>query len=650
VAKRSEHLLDRIDGPRDLRRLPVEQLAPLCVEIRNLIIETARRNGGHLAPSLGVVELTVALHRVFDSPRDKIVWDVGHQCYAHKILTGRRETFGTMRTLGGLSGFCRRSESPHDAFGAGHASTSISGALGIATARDALGQDFHVIAVIGDGGLSGGLAFEGLDCAGEAERDLIVVLNDNNWSISPSVGALSRHLTEIITHPLYEKVKKEVWDLTQKLPRGSGSVRQIVRRLEESLKGLITPGLFFENLGFRYLGPIDGHDLRELITVFDKVSRMHGPILVHVRTQKGRGLPDAEDNPRKYHGIAPVDCESGKMEPVPPGPSYTQVFGATLVALAEGHPQIAAVTAAMCDGTGLTEFAGRFPDRFHDVGIAEAHATTFAAGLATQGIRPIVAIYSTFLQRAFDQIVHDVALQRLPVIFALDRAGLVGEDGATHHGAFDLAYLGAIPGLVVAAPKDGRELRDLLATALAYKDGPFAIRYPRAAVPDGDVLTHIPAALPIGEWEVLSRGKHGAFLAVGTMVEVALAAADELARDGLSLGVVNARFVKPLDRELLARLAVQSSVLVTIEENDLAGGFGTMVAGALADLGLAPETVPHLVRLGLPDCFVEHGARDRLLDMVGLTSSGVTAQVRQAVPDLPGRRTRIRRPLVVGSR
>ncbi len=649
MAKRYERLLDRIDGPRDLRRLSSEQLEPLCSEIRALIIETVRHNGGHLAPSLGVVELTVALHRVFDSPRDKIVWDVGHQCYAHKILTGRRDSFPSMRTLGGLSGFCRRSESQHDAFGAGHASTSISGALGIATARDAAGEGYHVVAVIGDGGLSGGLAFEGLDCAGEAERDLIVVLNDNNMSISPSVGALSRHLTEIITHPLYEKLKKEVWDLTQKLPRGSRSVRQIVRRIEESLKGLITPGSFFENLGFRYLGPIDGHDLHELLTVLEKVKRMRGPILVHVRTQKGRGLADAEDDPRKYHGIAPMDCESGKVEPVPRGPSYTQIFGAALVDLAERRSDVMAVTAAMCDGTGLAEFAGRFPDRFHDAGIAEAHATTFAAGLASQGIRPVVAIYSTFLQRAFDQIVHDVALQRLPVVFALDRAGLVGEDGATHHGAFDLSYLSAIPDLVVAAPKDGRELRDLLETALTYRGGPFAIRYPRADVPDGDALTHLPAALPVGEWEVLSRGKHGAFLAVGTMVTVALAAADLLAREGLGLGVVNARFVKPLDRELLARLAGQSRLLVTLEENALAGGFGALVAGALAELGSAPEAAPRLVRLGLPDRFVEHGPRERLLAVVGLTPSAVAAQVRRSAADLPGRRARVRRPVVVGS-
>ncbi len=638
---RSERLLDRIDGPRDLKQLTSEQLDPLCAELRELIIDTVRRTGGHLAPSLGVVELTVALHRVFDSPRDKIVWDVGHQCYAHKILTGRRAAFGSLRTLGGLSGFCRRQESPHDAFGAGHASTSISGALGIAAARDALGQSFHVVAVIGDGGLSGGLAFEGLDAAGEEERDLIVVLNDNNMSISPSVGALSRHLTDIITHPLYEKVKREVWELTQKLPRVSHSVRQIVRRIEESLKGLITPGLFFENLGFRYLGPVDGHDLRELVTVFEKVKRMRGPILIHVRTQKGKGLADAEDDPRKYHGIAPVDCESGKLEPVAPGPSFTQVFGSSLVELAERRPEVVAITAAMCDGTGLTEFAGRFPERFHDVGIAEGHAVTYAAGLASQGMRPVVAIYSTFLQRAFDQIVHDVALQRLPVVFALDRAGLVGEDGATHHGAFDLAYLGPIPGLVVAAPQDGRELRDLLATAVAHAEGPFAIRYPRATVPDPDALEQSPQRLPIGEWEVLSPGKAGAFLAVGTMVDVARAAAEELSRDGLCLGVVNARFIKPLDLSLLERLAAHSKVLVTIEEGALAGGFGSMVAAALADLGLPADMAPHLVRLGLPDAFVEHGGRPQLLELVDLTPERVAEQVRRAVPSLVRRRARV---------
>lgn len=643
-------LLGSIHGPADIRRLSKAQLPQLCDEVRDLIITTVKRNGGHLAPSLGVVELTVALHRVFDSPHDKIVWDVGHQCYAHKILTGRRASFSTLRQAGGLSGFCRRSESPHDSFGAGHASTSISGALGIAAARDALGEDFRVIAVIGDGGLSGGLAFEGLDCAGDWERNLIVVLNDNEMSISPSVGALSRHLTEIITHPLYERIKREIWDLTERLPRVTNPVRQIVRRIEESLKGLITPGLFFENLGFRYLGPINGHDIAGLTTVFKKVRRMPGPILVHVRTQKGRGLPDAEENPRKYHGIAPLKPESGKLEPIVAPLSYTQVFGQAMMELGREQKDVVAITAAMCDGTGLTDFAVVHPDRFYDVGIAEAHAVVFAAGLATQGIRPIVAIYSTFLQRAFDQIVHDVALQDLPVIFALDRAGLVGEDGATHHGAFDIAYLTAIPDMVVAAPRNGRELRALLCTAHGYTDGPFAIRYPRLVTPDEDSLTGPVDTIRVGEWELLSPANGVVLLlAVGTMVSVAEDAAARLAEEGVAATVVNARFIKPLDLDLLERLTAEIPLVVTIEEHSLAGGFGSLVASTLTDRNWFASGGRRLLRLGLPDQFIAHGARARLLQDVGLTAEQIAARVRLAVrgraglrsPSGPGRAARI---------
>ncbi len=636
MTDRPHRVLSQIHGPKDLKRLSMSELEDLSEEIRELIIATVHTNGGHLAPSLGVVELTLALHRVFDSPRDKIVWDVGHQCYAHKILTGRRERFGTLRQVGGLSGFCRRQESPHDAFGAGHASTSISSALGIATARDLLGEEYRVAAVIGDGGLSGGLAFEGLDNAGVSGRDLIVILNDNNMSISPTVGALSRHLTEIITHPLFERAKKDVWELTEKLPRVTGTVRQAVRKVEESLKGLLTPGLLFENLGFRYLGPIDGHKLPELISVLEKVRRMHGPILVHVVTRKGRGLPDAEDDPRRYHGVAPVSRESGKVDVASHPVTYTQVFGASLVALASKHPELIAVSAAMCDGTGLTEFSERFPERFHDVGIAEGHAVTFAAGLATQGLRPVVAVYSTFLQRAFDQILHDVALQRLPVIFALDRAGLVGDDGATHHGAFDLAYLSAIPNLVIAAPRDGRELRDLLATAWAYHDGPFAIRYPRGPVPEMQRAENETRIVTVGSWEPLSEGPDGAILAVGTMVPVAEEVADCLRRSGIELGVVNARFVKPLDMRMCDQLQ-SARVLVTLEEGTLAGGFGAAVAAEFAGRGwgrrVAAGRQRRLLRFGLPDAFVEHGSRAQLLRMVGLTAEQIADQIRLSLGD-----------------
>jgi len=624
-------ILPRVASPRDLRGLSLEEMEQLCIELRHYIIETVTRTGGHLAPSLGVVELAVALHRVFESPEDKIIWDVGHQSYAHKILTGRRDAFARLRQRDGLSGFCRREESPHDPFGTGHASTSISAALGMAAARDLLGGREKIVAVIGDGALSGGLAFEGLDNAGGCGRDLILILNDNNMSISPTVGALARHLTEIITHPLYEKVKKEVWDLTQKLPRGSRTVQEVVRRIEESLKGLVTPGSYFESLGFRYLGPVDGHQLRGLIQLLEKVRQMRGPVLVHVRTQKGKGLADAEQDPCKYHGIAPRASANGKVEPIRAELTYTRVFGATVSELAAEHPELVGVTAAMTDGTGLDDFALRHPQRFFDVGIAEAHAVTFAGGLAARGIRPVVAIYSTFLQRAFDSLVHDVALQRLPVILALDRAGLVGEDGPTHHGAFDLAYLNCIPHMVVCAPSSGAELRGLLATALAHRDGPFAIRYPRSPVPDANALDHPPAPFEIGRWEVLRPGSDGQLLAVGSMVAVALEASEALAAGGLSFGVINARFVKPLDRELLIRLSGEAGLLVTLEEGVLNGGFGSQVGSALS--GKARPDLA-LLHVGLADRFIEHGSRGELLELTGLTPQGVAERIRLALRHL----------------
>jgi len=627
VKDREADILSQINDPADLSGLSERQLSRLCDQIRDLIIPTVAANGGHLSSSLGVVELSCALHSVFESPRDKIIWDVGHQCYPHKILTGRRDEFDTIRTFKGLAGFCRRQESPHDIFGAGHASTSISAALGIATARDLKHEDYRVIAVIGDGGLSGGLAFEGLDNAGGSGRDIVVILNDNNMSISPSVGALSRHLTEIITHPLFERVKKDVWDLTEKLPKGTDPVRQLVRRIEESLKGFITPGLFFENLGFRYLGPIDGHKLSELIPVLERIKRMSGPILMHVVTQKGKGLPDAEDNPRKYHGVSPIKKESIKVETNPPQLSYTQVFGHAIMELGAKHPEVIAITAAMCDGTGLTEFAERYPERFFDVGIAEGHGVTFAGGMATEDIRPIFAVYSTFLQRAYDHIVHDIALQKLPVIVAVDRAGLVGEDGATHHGAFDISYLLSIPDLVIAAPRNGRELRDLLVTAHLYSGGPIAIRYPRGSVPDADALINDPLPLPIGRWERLVDGADGVILAVGTMVETALEASELLAARGICLSVINARFIKPIDTEMLSQLALERKYLITLEENSKHNGFGALVAAFLAEGGYAVNNGCQLLQLGLPDCFIGHGSRSQLLGSLGLLPAQVGERV-----------------------
>ncbi len=629
----AKRILPGIEGPQDLKSLQAGELEELCGELRRLIIETVTRTGGHLAPSLGVVELTVALHRVFDSPRDRIIWDVGHQAYAHKILTGRRDSFARLRQRGGPGGFCRPEESAHDPFVTGHASTSISAALGLAVARDLRKGDEKIVAVVGDGALSGGLAFEGMDNAGGCGRDLIVVLNDNTMSISPTVGALARHLTDIITHPLFERAKRRAWDLTEKLPRGSKTVQEVARRIEESLKGLITPGPFFESLGFRYLGPVDGHRVRDLVPLFEKVRQMRGPILVHVRTQKGRGLADAEENPRKYHGIAPRASAkaNGKLEPLRAELTYTQVMGVTLADLAKERPEVVAITAAMADGTGLARFATLYPERFFDVGIAEAHAVTFGAGMAVGGLRPVVAVYSTFLQRAFDSIVHDVALQRAPVVFALDRAGLVGEDGATHHGSFDLAYLNCIPGLVVSAPASGAELRDLLATALAHTGGPFAIRYPRSSVPDAGALDHAPVPLEVGRWEMLREGRDGCLLAVGSMVQAALAAGDLLAADGLSFGVVNARFVKPLDLEMLERIGREAGLLVTLEEGTLQGGFGAQVAVLYS----TPERPGReLLHIGLPDRFVEHGSREEQLEGVGLTPAGIAERIRIALREL----------------
>ncbi|HEX9934621.1 MAG TPA: 1-deoxy-D-xylulose-5-phosphate synthase, partial [bacterium] len=472
-------LLDRIQSPADLKKLGNVELEILARELREFLIQTVSSTGGHLAPSLGAVELTLALHIVFDSPKDKIVWDVGHQAYTHKILTGRKKRFNTLRQYKGLSGFPKISESEHDAFGVGHASTAISAALGFATARDLLKEDHKVIAVVGDGALTGGLAFEGLNNAGDSKRDLIVVLNDNRMSISPNVGALSGHLTKIITAPLYNRIKDLLWAWTGKLAKGSVQIRSLIRHIEEGLKAMMVPGLLFECLGFRYFGPLDGHNLPQLIHVFQEIKRLHGPVMIHLITKKGKGYKFAEEDAIKFHGLASFCAETGDVTGKK-RPTYTEIFGKTLVELAEKDGRIVGITAAMADGTGMIHFARRFPERFFDVGIAEGHAVTFAAALAHRGLRPVVAIYSTFLQRAFDQIIHDVALQNLPVIFAVDRAGLVGEDGPTHHGSFDLSYLRLIPNLVILSPKDENEMRNMLYTALRYGKGPVAVRYPRS--------------------------------------------------------------------------------------------------------------------------------------------------------------------------
>jgi 1-deoxy-D-xylulose-5-phosphate synthase len=618
--------LSRIDGPADLKGLSVEELNELCGELRAFVWDTITQVGGHLSASLGVVELTVALHYLYDAPRDRILWDVGHQSYIHKVLTGRRDALSTIRQMGGISGFCKRSESPYDAFGAGHASTAISAALGVATARDLAGDDYHVVAVVGDGGLTGGLAYEGLNNAGAAGRRLVVILNDNKMSISPNVGALSRYLTNMIASPRFNRAKADVWRLSEHFPK-TKLFRQMVRRIEESLKGLLVPGLLFEDLGFRYLGPIDGHNLRELISVLERVKMMDGPILLHVLTTKGKGVALAEHDPLKYHGVKGLVRTNGKLEPPAPKPTYTDVFGRLIPRLAAADERVVAVTAAMSEGTGLVRMGELQPKRLFDVGIAEAHAVTFCAGMATAGRRPIAAIYSTFLQRAYDQILHDVALQHLPVVFCLDRAGLVGEDGPTHHGCFDLSYLSCVPEMTVAAPKDAREMCDLIHTALAQERGPFAIRYPRDTIPDEitlDEIERIPlTTVPIGSWERLRAGTDTVLLAVGSMVPAAMECAERLDRPGNSVGVVNCRFVKPLDETMLRSILGGALRVVTLEEGSVWGGFGSHVARLIEEWGSSTR----LLTIGLPDSFVEHGKRSLLLDRAGLSAARVHARI-----------------------
>jgi 1-deoxy-D-xylulose-5-phosphate synthase len=619
--------LDRIDNAARLKDLSLEELEALCGEIRERIISVVSQTGGHLASSLGVVELTVALHHIFNTPKDILIWDVGHQSYAHKIITGRGSRFATLRQHGGLAGFPRRSESSFDPFGTGHASTSISSALGFAVARDRHGQNHRVIAVVGDGALTGGLAYEGLNNAGAMGTDLIVVLNDNRMSIAPSVGALARYLTTIITNPSYNRIRTEIWNLTWKLSSFGASVRVMARRLEESLKNLITPGMLFEELGFRYIGPVDGHDVRELIGTFKGLLGIRGPILVHVLTKKGKGYGPAETSPHRYHGVSAFEKVTGKDNHSSDLPTYTSVFSNILTELAAKDKRIVAVTAAMPEGTGLTSFGECFPDRLFDVGIAESHAVTFSAGMACAGMKPVAAIYSTFLQRAVDQIIHDVSLQGIPVVFVVDRGGVVGRDGMTHHGVFDLTYLSMMPNMVVASPKDEQELKNLLVTALSHETGPFAIRFPRDSVlrldPPGE-----PRRLEVGSWEVIHEGREVAFLAVGSMVKNCLEAVQIMAEWGMSPCLVNCRFVKPLDTDLLERLAEEYRLLVTVEENVLSGGFGSRVAQALLSRRMG-ET--RLCQIGLPDTYLEHASREELLSQAGLSPEGIARRAAEVL-------------------
>jgi 1-deoxy-D-xylulose-5-phosphate synthase len=619
-------ILNSIESPQALKRLSLKELGQLAAELREEIITTCSINGGHLAPSLGVVELTLALHRVFDSPRDKIVWDVGHQAYAHKLLTGRRERFKTLRTLGGISGFPKRAESPHDAFDVGHSSTSISAALGLAVGRDLKKAGNKVVAVIGDGSMTGGIAYEGLNHAGHLNRDLVVILNDNEMSIAENVGAISSLLSRTITNEFVHKVRKSMELFLAGLDGSFGrSMLHIAKRAEESLKGLFTPGMLFEAFGFEYVGPIDGHNIELLIETLEKVKRFDDAVLIHVITKKGKGYQPAEANPALFHGVGPFDVTSGKVIKGKGGAaSYTAVFGDTVRKIASEDDRIVALTAAMPDGTGLATFAREFPERFFDVGIAEQHGVTFAAGLAADGFIPVFAIYSSFLQRAYDEVFHDVCLQNLPVIFAIDRAGVVGSDGPTHHGVFDLSYLRHLPNMTLMAPKDENELQHMLLTAVGC-NGPAAIRYPRGngyGVPLDQVLR----PLAIGKGEQLREGKDGAILAVGAMVYPALEAAKILAEAGISLTVVNARFIKPLDRELILSLAADTGRLITIEENALQGGFGTAVLELLETEGVYDTAV---TRLGYPDRYIEQGEQPELRASHGLDPQGIATSIRR---------------------
>jgi 1-deoxy-D-xylulose-5-phosphate synthase len=613
-------LLETIHSPTDLKKLSRAQLDELAAEMRHVIIQTVARNAGHLAPNLGVIELSLALHRVFDSPTDRIVWDVGHQSYPHKLLTGRFERFHTLRQRHGIAGYPNRAESEHDPFGTCHGSTSISAALGMAVARDLKGEKHHVLAVIGDGALTGGMAFEGLNNVGELRKRMIIILNDNEMSISPNIGAMHRYLTKLTTSRMYMGLERDVWELLGRLPQRLGkTARDMASRIKEGLQGLVVPGVLFEELGIKYFGPIDGHDYDVLEETLSDLRRFDEPVLLHVVTRKGRGYGPAEGDRTKFHGVGTFDPETGTA-PKGAKVSYTHVFGRTAIDIAEAIPNAVAITAAMSEGTGLVPFSKRFPERFFDVGMAEEHAVTFSGGLASAGMKPLTAIYSTFLQRGFDQVIHDVAAQGLGIVLCIDRAGLVGEDGAPQHGAYDIGFLRMIPGVTIMQPRNGEELRDMLWTAAHHEGGTVAVRYPRANIPESEMPVHAPRLLPIGVSEQLRAGGDVALLALGTMVPPALDAAESLAAAGVSATVVNARFASPVDARAVTGLARSIGRLITIEENVLPGGFGSAVHECLETHDLA--TTP-LLRIGLPETFVAHGKRDELLHEVGLDAEGI---------------------------
>jgi 1-deoxy-D-xylulose-5-phosphate synthase len=607
-------LLQKIDSPAQLRRLERRQLPQLAEELRGFLIDSVSRTGGHLASNLGVVELTIALHYVYNTPDDRLVWDVGHQTYPHKILTGRRAAMDGLRKDGGIAGFPRRAESPYDAFGVGHSSTSISAALGMAVAARRQSQERRAVAIIGDGAMTAGMAFEALNNAGAMDANLLVILNDNDMSISPNVGALNNYLAKLLSGRFYDRMRRG----TEKVLGVAPPILELAKRAEEHVKGMVSPSTLFEEFGFNYIGPIDGHDLDVLVATLSNIRQLEGPQFLHIVTQKGKGYQPAEDNPGKFHGVGKFDPANGQSTSGSGQQTYTQIFGDWLTDMAEQDARLIGITPAMCDGSGLNKFQERFPDRYFDVGIAEQHALTFAAGLACEGLKPVVAIYSTFLQRAYDQLVHDIALQNLPVLLAIDRAGLVGADGPTHAGSFDISYLRCVPNMLIMAPGDENECRQMLTTGFLH-DGPAAVRYPRGCGP-GVTIAPTLEALPIGKGEIRRQGKKIAILAFGSMLQPALEAAESLGAT-----VVNMRFVKPLDNELVRQLATTHQLLVSVEENSVMGGAGSAVAEFLEAAGI---TIP-LLQLGLPDRFIEHGAHEAMLAACGLDAAGIRAAIEK---------------------
>ena len=615
--------LNNIKSPEDLRSYSKEDLEFICNELREYIIETISKIGGHLAPTLGTIELTTALHYVYNTPEDKLIWDTGHQAYAHKVLTGRFDSLNTIRKYKGLSGFLKRTESEYDVFGAGHASTSISAGLGIACARDLNNEDFKVVSIIGDGALTGGLAFEALNNAGHLKKQLLVIVNDNDMSISPNVGAFRNYLVKIATNKSYNYIRDQLGRLITRLPKSFRFIESLLKKTESSAKNFFFPTTVFEDLGFRYFGPVDGHNIHELVNTLNNIKDLNTPVVLHTITKKGKGLDCAEEDPVKYHGVK--EKKEAPIEKTEEAPIFQNVFGEVSCSLAQNNKDIVAITAAMREGTGLVNFAKEFPDKYFDVGIAEAHAVTFAGGLAVNGKTPIVAIYSTFLQRAYDQIIHDIALQKLPVVFCLDRSGLVGEDGATHHGVLDIAYMKCIQGMVVTAPKDGNELKNLLFTATSYSKGPFSIRYPKESSINFDNTNS--NIIKIGSWEVMTTGKDVLILAVGSMVKRSLDIVQRLKEKNIETEVINCRFIKPMDLEYLNNNFSRFSKIVTIEEGVLDGGFGEGVTAWSSSKNLKND----ILNIGLPNDFVDHGPRNVLLEEVGLDSQSLYIKIIEFV-------------------